>query len=159
MDRVMRLEALTEGSGEMWTFLICLAIAIALLYGWVRGSAVASTIISLCIVPFVLLTPERTSHTWDMFAYGLMIAWAPIIIRKMFFGPNGEPPSLWMLFQYAVSVVAGALAITYAGSHDPDNHGNLLFGFFAGLIAARAVMFLIVWARFGWASARSMSMS
>lgn len=65
----------------------------------------------------------------------------------------------WMIFQFCVSVAAGSVALWWDDHQStPGQGGSVLWGFVVGLFAARAVMFPIVWARFGWASARSMRM-
>ncbi len=68
----------------------------------------------------------------------------------------------WMAFQFTLSVAAGVLAMWWDGylwGARPGEKGLTLWGFIVGLAVSRAVMFLIVWARYGWAAARSMRMS
>ena len=68
-----------------------------------------------------------------------------------------------MAFQFIVSVVSGSWAMWYSDRWD-DIHGlqhgnrlaNLLWGLLFGYFAMRAVMFLIIWCRFGWKAARGM---
>jgi hypothetical protein len=65
----------------------------------------------------------------------------------------------WMIFQFCISVTAGSIVYWDDRRLSPHSTGSILAGFIGGLIAARAVMFLITWVRFGWKSARSMRMS
>jgi hypothetical protein len=66
---------------------------------------------------------------------------------------------VWMIFQFCISVVVGSIVYWDDERLSPHNSGSLLAGLIGGLIAARAVMFLITWVRFGWSAARSMRMS
>lgn len=65
----------------------------------------------------------------------------------------------WMLFQFAVSVIAGCAVFAWM-RHDPQVDGKTATfgGFLVGLVAARGAMFFVTWTRFGWHSARSMRM-
>jgi hypothetical protein len=65
----------------------------------------------------------------------------------------------WMIFQFCVSVVVGCAVYWDDQHYAPRSNGSILAGFIVGLIAARVVMFLITWVRFGWKAARSMRMS
>lgn len=69
----------------------------------------------------------------------------------------------WIVFQFAVSVAAGIGAVwwdryLWGGDMEHVAYGLTMWAAFFGFCVARGVMFLIVWARFGWASARSMRM-
>lgn len=65
----------------------------------------------------------------------------------------------WMIFQYGVSVIAGCLTFWWMMQDKlTDARAATFGGFLVGLVAARFVMFLITWGRFGWHSARSMKM-
>lgn len=68
---------------------------------------------------------------------------------------------MWMAFQFTVSVVAGGFAmwwddhLWHQGTH---NVGLILAAAIFGFMVARGVTFFIVWAMYGWTSARSMRM-
>jgi hypothetical protein len=65
-----------------------------------------------------------------------------------------------MALQFGTSIVAGCAFIWWYRL-DPEwtnAQGATLGGFLVGLIAARAVMFAITWARFGWYAARGMQL-
>ena len=68
---------------------------------------------------------------------------------------------MWIAFQFVVSVAAGVAAmwwddhLWHQGTH---NVGLILFAAIFGFFVARSLTFLLVWARYGWAAARSMRM-
>lgn len=70
---------------------------------------------------------------------------------------------MWMAFQLVIGIVSGSWAMWYS-DHFDDVHGLhhggrralTLWGFIFGMLVTRAVMFLIVWCRFGWSAARGM---
>lgn len=66
---------------------------------------------------------------------------------------------VWMTLQFTVSVVAGSTAFWWDTQLTRIGEGSVLWGVIVGLIAARAMTFLIVWAQFGWRAARSISLS
>lgn len=72
---------------------------------------------------------------------------------------NQPWPDRWMVFQFAVSVVVGCFVYSWDQRTAPTSSGSTLAGLIAGFLVARGMMFLIIWARFGWTAARSMSMS
>ena len=65
----------------------------------------------------------------------------------------------WIALQFVVSVVAGSAAYWWDCRQVAIGQGSLLWGVIVGIVAARAVTFLVVWCRFGWCAARSLSLS
>ena len=70
--------------------------------------------------------------------------------------PRKDPIDGWMVFQFVLSCVVGIWAASEAWKADPTNPANIWVGFIVGLLVTRAVMFLVVWPRFGWKAATSM---
>lgn len=64
-----------------------------------------------------------------------------------------------MALQFTVSVVAGSAAYWWDTQMTRIGAGSVLWGVIVGLVATQALTFLIVWARFGWRAARSISLS
>lgn len=70
---------------------------------------------------------------------------------------------MWMAFQLALGIGSGSWYMWFCDHYD-DLHGmshgsrraSVLGGFIFGLLVTKAVMFLIVWCRFGWKAARGM---
>lgn len=97
-------------------------------------------------------------HSWDVLCAPVLVAmFLTVVIRAR---PNG-----WEIFQFIISVIGGILFVVAwntvgPGAHPFGQEGQLLpiFALIAGYWFNKTIMFCIIWARFGFASARSMRM-
>lgn len=99
-----------------------------------------------------------TKLHWDIIGFCGLSAWFVAMWIQ-------ARPDRWMVFQFVVSVIGGGLfVLTWntvgPGAHPLGSEGQLLpvFALIAGYWFNKTVMFIIIWARFGLASARSMKM-
>ena len=65
---------------------------------------------------------------------------------------------MWSLFQFGLSCLYGGW-VYLALADDPNPKVPLFGGLIVGFCGSWATMFVIVWVRYGWRAARSMSMS
>lgn len=65
---------------------------------------------------------------------------------------------MWSLFQFALACLYGGW-VFLALADDPNPKVPLFGGLIVGFAGSWATMFVIVWVRYGWKAARSMSMS
>ena len=64
----------------------------------------------------------------------------------------------WMIAQCSIAIVIGSFVFLELSAIHANPKTPFFGGLICGFVGSWAVMFLYIWARYGWKAARSMSM-